>query len=210
MSEAKKRKEKQDDPIAKKLLNSEQLSWTEAIELVSLKLREEVSRTTTVFTDDPRKKGLKRRAASVLLRQLLMTKDIQDNTIEALLATQMTAFHNAGMQFTRMAMAPDISREGAALNINSAAKCISMFIRQLETFNKNRGKGQQKITVQHQHVNVQSVGNGAIANIVSAEHPKGEQHKPAIAKSVEQPFTVDAEYRDVQPLPIEQGDEDDA
>lgn len=42
---------------------------------------------------------------------------------------------------------------------------MAMYVRQLETLDKHRGKGQQKITVEH--VTVNAVGRGIVSNVTT-------------------------------------------
>lgn len=71
--------------------------------------------------------------------------------IESMLATQMIATHYATMRcFSRAAKTS--SQETHQLNINSANKLTRSYTAQMEALNRYRGKGQQKMTVEHVHV----------------------------------------------------------
>jgi len=78
------------------------------------------------------------------------------NEVEGMLAIQMIATHHCAMECLRRTMVPDQSFEGRDYNLRHAAKLLSIFTKQLETLNRHRGKGQQKVTVEH--VQVQSGG----------------------------------------------------
>ena len=82
MSEAKRRKRKQDDPIAKKLLNGEPLTWDEARERIVLKLDQDVKQATWIYPNDRPAEELKRMFSSAYLAIFLKEKDRQDDTIE--------------------------------------------------------------------------------------------------------------------------------
>lgn len=83
--------------------------------------------------------------------------------IEGMLATQMIATHYATMRcFSRAAEAS--SHEIHQLNISSANKLTRSYTTQMEALNRYRGKGQQKMTVEHVHVHS---GGQAIVGTVS-------------------------------------------
>ena len=89
------------------------------------------------------------------------------DTIEGLLATQMTSAHNMAMYFASRAMLSEQSSEGIDMNINRATKLMRLFTQQLELLNKYRNKGQQQITVQH--VNVSQGGQAIVGNVTKGE-----------------------------------------
>ncbi len=90
--------------------------------------------------------------------------------IEGLLAAQMVAAHNAAMDCLRRAM-----REGQPFairdqNLKHAAKFMSMYVRQIETLDKHRGKGQQKVTVEHVHV--EAGGQAIVGHVETGRGPR--------------------------------------
>ncbi len=87
--------------------------------------------------------------------------------IEGMLAAQMIATHNAAMEYLRRAMISDQTTVGIDLYLKHATKLLSLYAKQLETLNRNRGKGQQKVTVEH--VQVQAGGQAIVGSI---------EHKP--------------------------------
>ncbi len=87
--------------------------------------------------------------------------------IEGMLAAQMIATHSAAMEYLRRAIIPNQTTVGIDLYLKHATKLLSVFAKQLETLNRNRGKGQQKVTVEH--VQVQSGGQAIVGSI---------EHKP--------------------------------
>ncbi len=72
--------------------------------------------------------------------------------VEGMLATQMVATHAAAMECLRRSMIQEQKFEGRDNNLRHAAKLLSIFAKQLETLNRNRGKGQQKMTIEHVNV----------------------------------------------------------
>lgn len=83
--------------------------------------------------------------------------------IEGLLAAQMFATHNAAMECLRRAMVSGQTYTGRDMNLKHATKLLSVFAKQMEALNRNRGKGQQKVTVEH--VNVESGGQAIVGNV---------------------------------------------
>jgi hypothetical protein len=94
----------------------------------------------------------------------------QDET-EGMLAVQMVGVHNLAMEFLRRAMLKDQPPEGVNDQINRATKLLRTFTTQMETLNRYRNKGQQKVTVEHVHVNA---GGQAIVGVVEGK-PGGGQ-----------------------------------
>jgi hypothetical protein len=72
--------------------------------------------------------------------------------IEGMLAAQMVGVHNASMECMKRAMVPDQPSDFRNLNLNQATKLTRTFTTQMEALNRHRGKGQQKMTVEHVHV----------------------------------------------------------
>jgi hypothetical protein len=72
--------------------------------------------------------------------------------LEAMMAAQLLAAHNATMECYRRAMLPEQTSEGRSGNLNQANKLSRTYAVLLEALNRHRGKGQQKVTVEHVHV----------------------------------------------------------
>ena len=91
--------------------------------------------------------------------------------IEGMLATQMVATHAAAMECLRRSMIQKQSFDGRDNNLRHAAKLLSIFAKQLETLNRNRGKGQQKMTIEH--VNVAPGGQAMVGQFeTNAKRPR--------------------------------------
>lgn len=73
--------------------------------------------------------------------------------VEAMLVTQMISVHTLSMKCASTASQTDSSSEGYKESISSTLKLMRTFASQVEALNKYRGKGQQKMTVEHVHVN---------------------------------------------------------
>lgn len=81
---------------------------------------------------------------------------------EGILATQMIATHFAAIRALRRLKASDtIAQQNS--NGNLAIKLLRTFTMQIEALQRYRGKGQQKVTVEHVHVNA---GGQAIVGAV--------------------------------------------
>ena len=89
--------------------------------------------------------------------------------MEGMIAAQLVACHNASMECYRRAMLPDVPFDQRQGNLNSANKLSRTYSSLLEALNRHRGKGQQKVTVEHVHVyeggqaivgNVEAPGGG--------------------------------------------------
>jgi hypothetical protein len=102
--------------------------------------------------------------------------------IEGMIATQLLAAHNASMECFRRAMIGEQTFEGRRENLNQANKLSRTYSALLEALNRHRGKGQQKVTVEHVHVhqggqaivgNVQSQGGGLTSKAEEQPHALG-------------------------------------
>ena len=89
--------------------------------------------------------------------------------VEAMLAAQMAAIHNATMTFARrlnyVENIPQQDSAERALN-----KLARTFTTQIETLNRHRGKGQQKVTVEHVHVH--QGGQAIVGNVERSPESK--------------------------------------
>ncbi len=83
--------------------------------------------------------------------------------LEGMLAAQMVATHEAAMECLRRAMISEQSFEGRDVNLKHGAKLMQIYTRQMEALAKHRGRGQQKITVEH--VNVHAGGQAIVGNV---------------------------------------------
>jgi hypothetical protein len=87
--------------------------------------------------------------------------------LEGMLIGQLIASHNAAMECYRRAMIGNQTFEGRRENLNQANKLSRSSAALTEALDRHRGKGQQRITVEH--VNVHAGGQA----IVGAVTPKG-------------------------------------
>lgn len=83
--------------------------------------------------------------------------------MEGMMAAQLIAAHNAAMECYRRAMIGEQTFEGRRENLAQANKLSRTYATLLEALNRHRGKGQQKVTVEHVHVHS---GGQAVVGVV--------------------------------------------
>jgi hypothetical protein len=105
--------------------------------------------------------------------------------LEGMIAAQLIACLSASMECYRRAMIGEQSFEGRRENLSQASKLSRTYATLLEALNRHRGKGAQKVTVEHVHVhkggqaivgNVESPGGGFSSK--SEEQPHALAHAP--------------------------------
>jgi hypothetical protein len=101
--------------------------------------------------------------------------------LEGMMAAQLLAAHNAAMECYRRAMIGELTFEGRRENLSQANKLSRTYAALLDVLNRHRGKGQQKVTVEHVHVH-----SGGRAVVGMVETPEGGSQ----AKSEEQPHSA--------------------
>lgn len=72
--------------------------------------------------------------------------------MEGMIAAQLVAAHNAAMERYRRAMIGHQTFEGWRENLSQANKLSRPYAMLLDALNRHRGKGQQKVTVEHVHM----------------------------------------------------------
>jgi hypothetical protein len=110
--------------------------------------------------------------------------------LEGMIAAQLIAAHNAAMECYRRAMIGEQTFEGRRENLNQANKLSRSYAVLLDTLNRHRGKGQQKVTVEHVHVHaggqavvgvVEPSGGGDQSKSEDQPHAKQLAHAPGSA-----------------------------
>jgi hypothetical protein len=89
-----------------------------------------------------------------------------NDEIEGMIAAQLLAAHNAAMECHRRAMLGEQTFEGRRENLNQANKLSRTYAALIDALNRHRGKGQQKVTVEHVHVHS---GGQAIVGTVETQ-----------------------------------------
>jgi hypothetical protein len=103
-------------------------------------------------------------ALGLALQNAIQPKD----ELESLLASQMVGAHHLAMEFMGRALQSCQPVEQVSANVERATKLMRTFTAQMEALNRHRGKGQQKVTVEH--VTVNQGGQAVIGNV---ENPGG-------------------------------------
>jgi hypothetical protein len=128
--------------------------------------------------------------------------------LEGMIAGQLIAAHNAAMECYRRAMLAEQTLEGRRENLLQASKLSRTYAMLLEALNRHRGKGQQKVTVEHVHVHA---GGQAVVGMVATpgggDHQKEEDqpHARQIAHAPEP--ALRSPDPEAQPVPIARDDE---
>ena len=122
---------------------------------------------------------------------------------EGMIAAQLVACHNASMECYRRAMIGEQTFEGRRENLAQANKLSRTYATLLEALNRHRGKGQQKVTVEHVHVHA---GGQAVVGMVETpgggDRPKSEDqpHAKQLAHAPEPAMWSTDKKR--EPVPI--------
>jgi hypothetical protein len=87
-----------------------------------------------------------------------------------MIAAQMLAYHDASMGCFRYALAANKTSGLFRDYLNQAGKLSRAFAMLLDALNRHRGKGQQKIAVEHVHVHT---GGQAVVGVVEAPGGRG-------------------------------------
>jgi hypothetical protein len=110
--------------------------------------------------------------------------------LEGMMAAQLIAAHNAAMECYRRAMIGEQTLEGRQENLAQANKLSRTYATLLEALNRHRGKGQQKVTVEHVHVHaggqavvgvVEKAGGGDRAKLKDQPNALQIAHAPQLA-----------------------------
>jgi hypothetical protein len=108
-----------------------------------------------------------------------LRRKVARDELEGMIAAQLLAAHNAAMECYRRAMIGEQAIEGRRESLNQANKLSRTFTTLVEALNRHRGKGQQKVTVEHVTVNasgqaivgsVQAPGGGVLSKTEEQPH----------------------------------------
>lgn len=131
------------------------------------------------------------------------------DTVEGMLAAQMVATHQAAMELLRRTNGADTIQRLEA-NGNMATKMLRTFTAQVEALKRHRSKGEQRVVVQHQHVNVTAeqaavqVNAGAsplAGGTGGALKPEEQPHAHALDHAHIAPMLCPDPARDALPMP---------
>lgn len=116
--------------------------------------------------------------------------------LEGMMAAQLVAAHNAAMECYRRAMIGEQTFEGRRENLAQANKLSRTYAALVEALNRHRGKGQQKVTVEHVHVHA---GGQAVVGMVAT--PLGQPGGGDASKFEEQPHAKQIAHAPEPALP---------
>ena len=119
------------------------------------------------------------------------------------MAAQLIAAHYAAMECYRRAMLGEQTLQGRTENLSQANKLSRTYSTLLEALNRHRGKGQQKVTVEHVHVHS---GGQAVVGVVESPgggdraKSEGQPHAKQIAHAPQSPMWGADKERDAVPV----------
>jgi hypothetical protein len=109
--------------------------------------------------------------------------------IESMLAIQMVGAHEAITESLRRAALQNQTFVGRDQALKHATKLMALYLKQVAVLDKHRGKGQQKVTVEHVHV--AAGGQAIVGNVEAGSHvPSSHSKAAAIAHQAEVPLDV--------------------
>jgi hypothetical protein len=100
--------------------------------------------------------------------------------LEGMMAAQLIASHHAAMECYRRAMLAEQTFEGRRESLSQANNLSRTHVLLVEALNRHRGKGQQKVTVEHVHVHA---GGQAIVGAVSSGEGSHPNQRNTLMKS---------------------------
>jgi hypothetical protein len=83
--------------------------------------------------------------------------------IEGMLAAQMVTMHNVAMECMRKVLIDGQTLPGGQFFMNASIRLMRAYASHVETLDKRRGGGQQKVTVEHVHVH--QGGQAIVGNV---------------------------------------------
>jgi hypothetical protein len=109
------------------------------------------------------------------------------DALEGMLIAQLIAAYNAAMECHRRAMIADQSFEDRRENLTQVSKLSRTYAALTEALDRHRGKGQQRITVEH--VNVHGGGQAIVGDVTSGggSSQKSEQQTHATREITHEP-----------------------
>ena len=116
--------------------------------------------STTLWTEHS---GAERRGSQIRASLAAMGAMEPRDELEGMMCAQLIAIHNAAMECYRRAMLGNQTFERRRENLNQANKLSRTYAALTDALDRHRGKGQQRITVEH--VNVHAGGQAIVGNV---------------------------------------------
>jgi hypothetical protein len=121
--------------------------------------------------------------------------------LEGMLCAQLIGTHNAAMECLRRAAIQGQSLQARQENLNQTNKLSRTFATLVETLNRHRGKGHQKVVVEHVHVHS---GAQAIVGVVGdrggQSKLEGQPHAKQLADASQSAMRREDEERALLPI----------
>ncbi|MGR3592248.1 MAG: hypothetical protein ACU0B9_19640 [Limimaricola soesokkakensis] len=123
-----------------------------------------------------------------ILRALELYEGLEpQGAVEGMLAVQMVGTHSAALDCLRRAAFLGQSDRARDMNLKHAQKLMTLYAQQVAALNKHRGRGQQKVTVEHVHVH--SGGQAIVGTYERQDERKGQgAAPPALENTPELPL----------------------
>ncbi|UOA20675.1 hypothetical protein DSM14862_03513 (plasmid) [Sulfitobacter indolifex] len=110
-----------------------------------------------------------------ILRALDLYEDLKpDGSAESMLAAQMVGTHSAALDCLRRAANENQTTVGRDMALKHAHKLMALYTQQLAALDKHRGKGRQKVTVEHVHVH--PGGQAVVGNVETGRRGDKDLH----------------------------------
>ena len=120
--------------------------------------------------------------------------------LEGMLAAQLMASHNAAMECYRRAMIPEQTFEGRNANLSQANRLSRTYASLLGALNRHRGKGQQKMTVEHVHVH--EGGQAIVGNVQQGGGSHEKEKEQPRAQAITHAPQPEMRREDTQRQPV--------
>ncbi len=175
------------------------------------RLADQTVRAMALTTSDGAEQDRQLRASVAALRGIAPKDEL-----EGMMAAQLIAAHNATMDCYRFATLPRQTLEGRREYLNQANKLSRTWATLLAALDKHRGKGQQKVTVEHVHVHaggqavvgmIETPGGGDRGKSKEQPHAKRLAHapQPTLRCADEERHAVPVAGDDQRPMPHARG-----
>jgi hypothetical protein len=134
----------------------------------------------------------KETSSAKMVRAIELYQDLNPaDGLEGMLAIQMVGTHEAITACLHRAAIQHQTFLGRDMALKHAAKLMALYLKQVAALDKHRGKGQQKVTVEH--VNVAAGGQAIVGNVEPGSRALSSTGNAApIAHSAEVPLDVSA------------------
>mgnify|MGYP000899614677 CR=1 FL=1 len=120
-------------------------------------------------------KGLDERSQQIQMNAALesLKQIAPQDGVEGMLAVQMISTHQAAVECLRRAMISEQSFAGRDSSLKHGEKFLRLYMEQIKALDKHRGKGDQKMTIEH--VNVEPGGKAIVGQVNSNSRKKKKE-----------------------------------